>query len=420
MLRLASVLALSLLIACGDDDVVVDDAGTDVGTDAFDATMPDVPVVDAPVDAGPVSCAAPAETTPFLLAPGLRQTQLHPAVAFDGERMWITLTVDEEAGSAFDIVLLMHDCGGNLQGDPIFVSQAIPPNDIDASIALGADSIVLAWQRDESTGTITTWTRAFELDGTPRGDEVQYVSYREGAVLDATVWFPELQARAGGFWLSGVRGIEGVGFQVYAQELDEDGLAIAGDALEPASNGMEQTGLALVQRDDQLHFAWSETRDGNDQAVYLAPGETDPVLLLDGFIASNLGGMVAHGDALVAGVRVGSANGTIHLMQVGSTETTEVERGQIGAPHLAAGEGTRGAVLWTDALSGFTAEQLWVAGYIVGDPPMLDTPREINTLGAVGLPYAPAVTHLVGDAYLVTWTERAADTWQSWGQIVVL
>lgn len=410
-------------LGCGDDSAPMDGGDRDAATDAsIDAPIDgsvDVSV-DVPIDSGPVSCATLAETTPFLLAPGLRQTQLHPAVAFDGERIWITLTVDEEEGSAFDIVLLTHDCGGNLQGDPILVTQAVPPNDIDASIALGSESILVAWQRDESTGTITTWTRAFELDGTARGDERQYVSMREGEVLDTTVWFPELQARDGGFWLTGVRGIEGVGFQAYAQELDHDGVELAGDALEPAPSGSDQTALSLVQLDDALHFGWSETIDDEDQAVYLAPGETDPAVLLEGFIASNLGGLVAHGDALTAAVRVGTANGIIHLMQVGSEESVELTSGQVGAPFIAAGEGDRGAVLWTDEQSGFTAEQLWVSSYTAGDPPTLGEAREINVLGPVGLPYAPSITHLSGDYYLATWTEREGELWQSWGQIVQL
>ncbi len=416
------VLATLVLVACGDDDATMD-AGTDSGmpdTAMPDTSMPDTAMPDVPTDAGPVACDVLSETVPFLLAPGLRQTQLHPAAAFDGERMWVSLTVDEEEGSAFDIVLLSLDCGGNVIGDPIAVTQAVEPNDIDGAIALGSESLVLAWQRDEGTGTITTWTRTFELDGTARDDEQMYASMREGEVLDTTVWFPELQARDGGFWLSGLRGIEGVGFQFYAQQLDHDGAAFAGDALEPAPSMADQTGGSLLAVGSELHFTWSETIDDNDQAVYLAPGETDPVLLQEGFVASNAGRLVAHGDSIVAGVRVGTANGTARLMQVGSVDSTDIATGSVGVPYVEAGEGDRGAVLWTDDQSGFTADALWVAAYTAGDPPTLDTPREINTLGSVGLPYAPSVTHLSGAFYLVTWTEREGEVWQSWGQIIEL
>ena len=154
------LLSSAALTACGGSSDPVD---ASTGTDAPASGERDA----GPPDAGPLGCAEGfAERAPFSLAPSFRRTQIHPAAAFDGEHIWVTLTVAEEVGSSFDIVLVPLGCDG-APGAPIPVDDEIEPNDIDASLAIFGETLLVAWQRDRGEGTIAIWTRAFALDGTP-------------------------------------------------------------------------------------------------------------------------------------------------------------------------------------------------------------------------------------------------------------
>ncbi|MEM9073332.1 MAG: hypothetical protein AAGE52_32805 [Myxococcota bacterium] len=438
------VLTVACLAACGDDD----SSATDTGVDAFDSGTD--AVVDAAVDQGvdvevPYTCeTAIAETTPVLLAPSFRRAEIHPAAAFDGEHIWIALSATDDPGpptactgddttpceegqscsddvcvhNGFDVALVRMRCDGVLE-DPIMISEATPPSDIDPAIAIAEDRVILAWQRDEGTGTIRTALRAYDLEGNPLGETTTYASVRGGEPVEGTVWFPSLMPKSDGFWLWGIRGIDEVGgFLGYLQELDESGAPVGEGQdvfFEGASTG--QNGFELAPRGDDLHWAWTE----HEQAVYLAPDATEPRLLLEGFVGSSVGGLTVQNDRVLAVVQAGAASATINLVDAESGTRSEVGRGRVASPFLATGDGDEGVVLWLGDARGFVAEELWVRSYQYdGAEFTLGDARTVATLGSLGIPYRPSVHHLRDGFYLVTWAEREGDTWRSYAQILDL
>lgn len=450
-MRTSSLALIALaLVACGDDtaplDAAVDaplDGGFDAASDAAsaDAGGPADAAPDAH-DAGPRDCASIlAPTAPFALAPEFRRAQIHPAAAFDGEHVWVALTVAEEPGpanacvgddtsscaagqrcvdgtcrfSGFDIALVRVDCDGSPRPPQIVAGG--PASDLDAAIAVGRERLLLAWQRDEGTGSIGTVTLATDLDGAPLGEETPYVSLRGGAPVTGTVWLPSLTARPdGGFWLYGTRGVEEVGtFLAYLQALDADGVAV-GEGADFFPAAAQQDGPALALDGDAVHLGWTQ----EDQARYLAPGATEPATLVEGFVATALGHLAQHGDRTLAAVTAGLANPRLLLLDTAdAANAVEIARG--AGPWIAPGETSRGAVLWLEGVRGFVAERLLVRPYEVGDTGLvLGAPVEAPTLGDVGLPYRPSVIHVRGDTYFVSWSERVGDRWDAFGQLVEL
>ncbi len=194
--------ALALLLACGGDDDASMDAG---GLDGEVADTP--PPVDAGVDAPrlpdagtdagpPPSCADALEPRVFDLAPGFLDTQIHPYAVFDGALIWATVTAHVDGEDGLDVFLTTVDCSGVSRGladgMPGRVHEDASPNDIDGTIAIQGDRVLVAWQLDEGEG-VQTAARAFDrVTRTALGTETRVVTMREGEPVTGTTWFPHL------------------------------------------------------------------------------------------------------------------------------------------------------------------------------------------------------------------------------------
>ncbi|HJL27808.1 MAG TPA: hypothetical protein RMI62_01865, partial [Polyangiaceae bacterium LLY-WYZ-15_(1-7)] len=289
MCRAPLLLLAVLAFACGDDDAPPDGSSDGGGVDAevLDGAVADAGRLDGGEDAGAPDAGAPscsellAPRAPFAIAPGFRGTQIHPAVVFDGERLWVTFTAVEEGegeGRGFDVFVLSLDCAGEVSA-PVQVNAAVEPNDIDGTVAVHGERVLVAWQADEGTGTIGTVVRAFDRSLAPIGGDRPLTTTRLGEPVLGTTWMPELHPRGeDGFLLVGSRGVEALStFQVFLQALDADGEA-SGETVEPASvEGAAQSTPTMLALGDELHLAWvQEPQMGNAQGVYLAPGAEAP------------------------------------------------------------------------------------------------------------------------------------------------
>ncbi|MCB9615852.1 MAG: hypothetical protein H6722_25745 [Sandaracinus sp.] len=377
-----TVLALgALCVACGDDDVVFDasvleDATIDGATDGGS---------DAGLDAGPPTCVSQLAEGAFELAPGFRRTQIHPAATFDGERLFVTLTVVEEEGSGFDVVWFTVNCDGTVSA-PIAVDDDVAPSDLESTIAVRGDTVLVAWQRDVGDGTITTWHRAFDRAGSPTSEPTRLQTMREGAPVEGTHWFPHLAVTDEGFVLHGARGLETV-FQVYGQAFDAEGRP-SGESFAPAEDLERSQTAPFALADGTVAFdASTET----DDFVNVVESETVTVLG-ESFGASATPTLARVGASTLVAY---SAGGRVMLETLGGAR---VEVGSGGAAWLA-----EGAVLWLEDFTGAFASR--VRARAVGEDLTLGEPVEVPIASRVAGLYRPALHHVEDGWYFALWND---------------
>jgi len=412
--------ALLVLTACGDDDRTVGegDAGTmpeDAGVDAAarDVGMP---------DAGPRDCASIlVEDRPFALAPGFRETQIHPAAVHDGEHAWVALTVDEEDSSVFDVFLVRAACDGSVD-PPIPVNTTTEPNDLDAAIALGDDGVLVAWISDTGgglPGAITTYTRAFDLEGAPRAASDRQIELtRGGEPYAGTAWMAALASTDEGFVLAGSRGVEELaGFAVYTLALDAEG-APAGEATEPSPTmDAGQSDPEVAVDGSGVHAIWTEQLE-ETHGMYAPPGG-EARRVVEGVVSSSATDIEVDGErVLVATSAGGSSAAEIRIVDVSNPEADVLSFGRTGrldaGADMALGEDGALGVVWLRNEAGFRNE-LFVRGarwdegtWTVGEE------RQVPMLDPVP-PYAPAIVHVEGDLYFVTWAEGNSPRFEVYG-----
>lgn len=387
-----SALALAVLLAACDPAVVAEDAGP------IDDASTDAPS-DVPADAGPVACTDQlTERAPLLLAPDFRRTQIHPAATFDGEHLWVTLTVAAEEGSSFDVVILPLGCDGT-PGEPIPVDDDVTSNDIDGALAIRGETLLVAWQRDTGDGAVSIWARAFDLTGTPLGPSAALVTRREGEVVVGTHWFPEVIATEDGFLLVASRGVEAVSsFQIFTQRFDASGAPI-GEAEEPALDATRTASHPSVALDDEgsPYLGFDTTPDvGVDHAVFFPPG--GPARDLGNpDIGSATPSLAWVGDRVLAAFDVASAARGVSVFDPAADTDTEVAPGGSGAFLAQAG------VLWLSDFRGFSANVLAARG--IASTLALGPIVTIPTSGPIPGPYRPGLHTLSGDLHLVIYSE---------------
>lgn len=428
-MRLLLCFMLVVSSACGDDDGSMD-AGADASLDGSldapgsvpDTGGPDAPVVeDGGTDAGPLpTCADALAERTVELAPGFLETQIHPYAVYDGEQIWVTLTAHVEGEEGLDVFLTTLDCAGVArglaEGAPAAVHENSAPNDIDGTIAIQGDRVLVAWQLDEGEG-VQTAVRAF--DRTTRsalGPETRVLTTRGGAPVEGTTWFPVLAPRPAladvepGFWLAGTRGIdEAMAFQAYLQVLTLDG-ALIDEASEPLpAVGVTQSfpGLAVDASGPHLVFT-GEPTDEPVQAYYAAPGEEPRTL--DDTVVSTTDPALAVGDEVFVAYAAGARRVSLRAIGAGAggaDVAAEVTRNGVG-PYLAVDpeDGSRGAILYARNLSGFSATELIVQGFAFVDGAFeLGAEVRLPLRDPVPVPYRPSILALEGGYYLAVWSE---------------
>ncbi|MEM6959731.1 MAG: hypothetical protein AAF645_28875, partial [Myxococcota bacterium] len=192
----AGLFLLVFSLACGDDDGLVD-----VGTDAAsidgqvsmdqqvdltaadsalaDSALPDSsmevgPNDDQRIDAGPRDCLSRLPVDVDLTLADASETNIHPSVAWDGEKLWLTYTTLEPDTSLFDVRIRSIDCDGNL-GDEVRVNDVDGESELDSTIAVSGERLIVGYQSDDRSGesdAIRPFVRVFDLDGTPMNDAV--------------------------------------------------------------------------------------------------------------------------------------------------------------------------------------------------------------------------------------------------------
>ncbi|MFW5920757.1 MAG: hypothetical protein ACOCUS_02865, partial [Polyangiales bacterium] len=187
-----------------------------------------------------------------------------------------------------------------------------------------------------------------------------------------------------------------------------------------------------VASDDSLHLAWAEQASGEDEHAVHRPlddASATPEQIAPSVVSSGAPSLAVDptDDARrYVTVHAGGSNADIRITDLGrpAAERTEAELGRVDqldhTPTLRVHpDGGRGAVAWLRVESG-TANELFVATFTddAGTITASD-PVPIDSADPPG-PYAPALTHVMGETWMVAWAARTADGFRVFARFVSL
>ena len=231
----------------------------------------------------PTGCDPSSFGESALIMPEAAATQIHPDAVWDGEAFWLTWNIPNEE-SKFETWAGRMDCNLNMIVPPFAVERAAGMNDVDPSIAVSGDVVLIAWARDDSfTGggeyNLTTRVATFDrLTGEPRRQarELKVKTIIADHPVEARTsepssddfdegnrWMVNVAAHPdGGFVLSGSWGDPAVNsFRVYLVHLDEDAETIGSAWLaDPEGRDQSQAILSVSPR-GHIDLTWG----GNDE-----------------------------------------------------------------------------------------------------------------------------------------------------------
>ncbi len=211
------------------------------------------------------SCTKPAKAGEAFAVDPAHQTEIPGRVAFDGT-LWLSYSHAADDGSAdFDVALTRLGCDGTVAMSPETLSHAASSNDVDSTIALGADRLLVAWSADDhgDQPNLSLRYTELELDGSALVPETALSTTSGGEPASANVWQPSVAPLpGGGFVVAGTRGIVGEpgGFRAFIQRIDAEGRPSGPTVDVPASadsqSSMSNPALAKDPAGD-LMLAWS-------------------------------------------------------------------------------------------------------------------------------------------------------------------
>ncbi len=390
----------------GSSDGGVEDGGTgDAGEDASLDARPDAEM-DFP------GCVP---GMPFRVAEGFTRTQVHPAVARDGDRIWVAFTSAQEEGSALDVGMVELHCDGTI-AEPFRVVDEIAPNDGDPTLAVSGDHLHIVWQRDAGEGVMLAH-RIYTTEGEVVLGDTNLELERNGVIHDGTTWMPYVLPSDDGVDLIGSWGVtEASAFQVFRATISSAG--IPSEGVETSfTEGEQQTNPMGVRTTDGLALAWTQ---GDPESAYIQVGDADAEKLTDA-PRSSTPHLATSGDALLASLQVGlPPTSEVRLIHVGGDVATIATRGAV-TPWLATNESGGGAVLYLSNVRGVLASAMHARPFrFDGSEFTLGEPLDLPVIDTVPGIYRPAIHHIQGDIYLIVWAEGDNPEFEIWARFVEL
>jgi hypothetical protein len=387
--------------------------------------------IDAPTetDAGARSCAELLEDRVIAIDQGGDTTQIHAAALFDGEGVWVVFNRPEDGDTGlFDVFAVRFGCDGE-PSIPVFaVQDESAGNDVDPTIAISNDRLLVAWNVDDGSGgtaNLQVRYRLFTLDGTPVGDQRQLATSRGGTPVTDNHLGVAVAASDDGFVIAGARAVpEAMRFQAYAQRIDLDG-ELDGEALEGALEPMVSHGnVAVAAPGADVWLAYEREPDDMSPIVNVLRAGDTPGPALTGFTSSSgpdLAAVDGHvWSAFAAEGATGEVNITLTDVALAIDDREPLRWGELGrldhGPKIAVGTDGALAVAWYRNISGIRNE-LWAAPIdasgALGD--------EVMIYGDPGAaPYQPAITHVMGSFWFVAWSQGTSPDLRLRGRFVEL
>ena len=363
------------------------------------------------------SCDAFAPGEAFEIAADVSDARIHPHAAGDDTGAWFSFVAPEPSGSLFDVMLMHLRCADDVDV-PAQVVNTAPGNDIDASVAVSGERVLVVWNTDDGTGGTSNLqinARAFDLAGMPLEDTQHRITTSvEGTPITENHTFALVGAHADGFAVAGLRAHpDSPAFVAFAQTLGPDG-ALLGDAFGPP-----------IEADISHMFAST----AGDWLGYQRSGDDDQVWLVhpDSPAAAAFAGMPASGGQLVERPEDPDAPLVAAAVGMGNSFDVGIALGT-GAPLLLGGAATLEhnptvarnadgdlAVVFHRNVAGLNNAVVFQrlrieddAVVALGDEVELDTESP---------PYPPSLTWTPG-GWLVTWTRGQSPEFSTWGRVL--
>ncbi|MEC9440428.1 MAG: hypothetical protein VYE40_04900 [Myxococcota bacterium] len=366
--------------------------------------------------------------------------QYYSRAAFDGEAVWVVYNKREAAGAGDgDIWAARYACDGSAMVAPFQVNTGGGmANDYHPNLAIRGEDLYVLWSREEDGANFPVM-RAMRTDGTGMmAQEAIITPEIAGEPLSNLIWETDVTALPGGeaaFTASFASEKAGT-FQIVVQRFDRTG-ALVGDALEAfEEKGVEQTRPSITSLEDgTLYVSWTRYKAADAMAgsseepprvVYtrFAPGATEPDVA--GPFPAQPG---ATGDNQLSRYsKERTIDDKVYLaFQLDSTGENDVlvKDGTFGAP-LAFGtiqgsaidlrpsvagrvEGGGGAIAWFRADPSPIGNSVHVASFqLNGNSFSIGQEIDIPTSNFARPPYGPAIAHVSGDIYFITWSEGSS------------
>ncbi len=426
---MALVMGLAGGGGCGDDSGPGQDGGgVDAELDGGGADGGDGSVSNSP-------CATELLTGQvFEIDPDGPDTQIHAAVAFDGEAVWVVYNRPDAAGG-FDVYGTRLECDGTHRLLPFSINTT-DFNENDPTLALRQDRVYVAWQTDTGAfpNNMQLLVRSFTRDGSAiMATDAMVRTTRGGTPVAGNTWLPSVAARPDGFAVAGARAVDDAsGFQVFVQRLDHQG-APAAPTLDAsfASTASQTYPTLAAAADGTLYLAYHHALppDYEDQVLHtaFAPGATHPdpappVPALDSVhgggahLAVGPDGAVYLALAEAASGQVRITGGADFAAGAGFPFDTGSQGGF--APSVAPAPGG-GAVAWLETTSGPYAELRAQRFGYDGSVFSLGTARTVTPQWVYSIS-GTAITHVHEDVYFLCWSEGESPDFRLMGTFLRL
>jgi len=428
----------------GDSDDLEAEESMDEDGDASDSPEEDV---ESELSPEPTPAEIPFDCTDSAAAgtlididPQGPDTQIHGAVALDGEGLWVVYNLPDD-NNYFDVFATRIGCDGKTIVAPFKVNTT-DYNDIDPALAVSGDRLLIAWQSDNSQfpRNLDVYYRIFDVNGSPvMTEDARLVMQKNGAAADFNAWMPQVVAQPNdGFAIVGSWAPDNLTvWQAFMQRIDRDG-ALDGDAFEVNSNVLDSQvyPCAASLPDGATYTAWTRERvEGEDIAQHaLIPyGDNKPTgAALDAVddISSTSPALAAdpetEGRVYLAFMAGDESHSSIYLKNVsgiseaGAPAVFGASNEYSHTPGAAVGpEG--GALVWYRLISGIRNDVMAQRFSVDGSSLTVQgSALQANDEGEFGAPYAPAIAHVKDNIYLVVWSQGTSPAFRLMGRFLEL
>lgn len=391
-------------------------AGTTTGPQTSSSDSTDTGA--ASTSTGPSGCDGFEPGEAFEIAADVSPTRIHPHAAGDATGAWFTFAHPEPAGPLADVSVMHLRCAADVDVEPTRVNTD-PGNDIDGSVAVFDDRVLVVWNTDDGSGgssNLQIHGRVLDLAGVPLTDAAFRVTTSvRGRPILGNHTLAIASADEDGFRVAGLRAHpDSPAFVAFDQALDADGALLGPASSPPIEAGVSHLHassgggwLAYGRSDEAGDQVWLTHPDQDAVAAFGGAPATAGVVLdrpearLEPLVAAALGS----GTSLDIGVAL-FAGDPLQLGEPGYIEHS---------PSVAQSPDGALALVYHRNQSGFDNAVVFQRLRLRGSQVLADGDAvELDTLSP---PYPPSITWTPG-GWLVTWSRGTSPDFSTWGRVM--